>query len=280
MKLNLLPSHVAKSAGSKTALFLIMPVIIIAFFAVSFLLVGRGNKEVSDAEDRVNDLMPKVQRVMGQSRMADTVMARVEAIDRNLKLVEAMKSHNTDYTDLYTEVVKYIPSFYRINSMSAVPAGEAGATVTLNGVLRTSQDYADLVIALYRWQLVTNVSRVGFVADDAYVPNLNESDQRGRMIKPGEANMPSDPQEELAETIQRASGGTSGFQGFSNFGTDINPKGAMPGWSTVTVTISVNSGNIRTPNPRATIEQHGSGGATGGAGGAPAGFGVGGAVGR
>ena len=265
MKLNLLPSHVSKSAGSKTALFLFMPLIIVAFFAVSLLLVTKGKADKEVAEDKVNRLRPLVQNVMGKSRMADTVMVKATAIDRNLKLVAAMDRHNTDYTDLYRLVMEHIPSFYRINSISAAPSGTIGATVTLSGVLRTSQQYADLVIALYDIPGVSNVSRVGFVPDDAYVPSLNETDQTGQMIKPGEENMPSDPQERLDATVQRASGGTGGFEGVGNFGENINPKGAMPGWSTVTVTISISSGDLRTPNPDATIEQHGTGAAPGGA---------------
>lgn len=224
---------------------------------------------VSEADADVQEMIPKVERVMGQSDMADIVIAKATIIDRNLKLVRAMNEHNTDFTDLYRDVVEYIPSFYRINSLAAVSNGEVGATVTMSGVLQTSQQYADLMVALYRIPNINSVSRVGFTASDPYVPSIIESDQFGTPINPGEANLPSDPEQRMAAMIQRASGSTSGFQNVSNFGSEVNPKGPMPGWSVVTVTLVIGNVDIRTPNPKATIDQQTAGGAGTGGPGAP-----------
>jgi hypothetical protein len=262
MKLNLLPKHVAKSQGSRAA-FIVMWIIIGAFAAVTFLLIKSGQQQLADARAPIEERRAIVARAMGNSAMADTIIAEMTNIDRNIKLTDAMLSHNSAHTDLYREVMGYIPSYYRITSISAAPGGPEACTVNMQGVLKTHKQYADLVLALYRMPGVTSVTRGGYSLVDPRVPALNESDQLGTAIKPGEANLPSDPEARMAALIQRAQQPT-GFQNVNNFGTENSFKGAMPDWSTVTVTMTVSGKNITTPDPRGTLLQGGTGGAQGG----------------
>ena len=124
----------------------------------------------------------------------------------------------------------------------------------MTGVLLTSQEYADLVAALYQMRGVTSVARSGFVDNRPVVPALNESDQFGTEVPPGQPNIPSDPEERMQAMITRAQGPSGGFAG-TEWGTDASPKGAIPGWSSVAITMQIGNRAIRTPNPRATIDQ-------------------------
>lgn len=262
MKLNLLPRHVAKSQGSRAA-FIAMWIIIGGFAAATFLLIKSGQQQLTEAKEPIEGLRADVARTMGKSAMADTIIAEMTNIDRNIKLTEAMLSHNSTYTELYREVMAYIPSYYRITSISAAPGGAEACTVNMQGVLKTHKQYADLVLALYRMPGVTSVTRGGYTLNDPRVPALNEVDQFGTAVKPGEANLPSDPEARMAALIQRAQQ-PAGFQNVNNFGTENAFKGAMPEWSTVTVTMTITGRNITTPDPRGTLLQGGTGGAPGG----------------
>ncbi len=262
MKLNLLPKHVAKSQGSKAAFF-VMLLIIGGAAAGTFLLIKSGQDQLAEARAPIDGYRATVSRAMGKSAMADTIIAEMTNIDRNIKLTEAMLSHNAAYTNLYREVMGYIPAYYRITSISAAPSGAEACTVNMQGVLKTHRQYADLVLALYRMPGVTSVTRGGYSLVDPRVPALNEADQFGTAVKPGEANLPSDPEARMAALIQRAQEPT-GFRNINNFGTENPLKGAMPEWSTVTVTMTITGKNITTPDPRGTLLQGGTGGAPGG----------------
>ena len=259
MKLNLLPSHVAKSQGSK-GMFVFGLLILLACGFGAFMLIGIGNTAVDDAKERVAEHEPGVKRAMGKSQMADTVMRKATGLDRNLKLTAAMVAHNTVYIDLYRDVMAVVPDFYRINSLSAAVTGADTCTVNMTGVLLSSQDYMDVVAAFYRMPGVTSVARSGFVDNRKIVPGLDIDDQIGTEIPPGQPNIPSDPEERLDDLVSRAAGPSSGFAG-TTFGTEASPKGAMPGWSTVAITLQLTNRAIRPPNPRATIDQHTGSGA-------------------
>lgn len=266
MKLNLLPRQVAKAQGSKASFFF-MFVIIAAFGAATYFFIKKGQDELAAAREPIDKLRSDVELAMGRSAMADTVIAEMTNIDRNIKLTEAMLAHNTAYVDLYREVMGYIPAYYRVTTMAATPNGAESCTVNMTGVIKTHKQYADLVAALYRMPGVTSVTRGGYAFTDPTVPALTEADQTGEAVKPGEANLPSDPDLRMAELIRRAST-PQGFLNVNNFGTDNAFKGAMPEWSTVTVSMVVTK-NVTTPNPRGTLLLGGTGGAQGGV---PGGF--------
>jgi hypothetical protein len=244
-------------------MFFVMVLIIALAAAATFVLISTGRAKLEAARDRADTLRPQVAIAMGKSQMADQIIQQVTGIDRNLKLTTAMTEHNSKYVGLYREVMGYIPSFYRINSMSAAPTGPDSCTVQMTGVLKTHKQYADLVAALYRMPGVVSVARNGYSDVNPYVPNLNTEDQLGTKIKPGEPNLPSDPDLRMQEMIRRANSGPTGFQGIGGFGQDVFPKGAMPDWSTVSVTMQIVGRPMQVPNPRATLDQHASGAATG-----------------
>ena len=181
-----------------------------------------------------------------------------------------MIDHNGTYPALYDEVKKYIPSFYRVNSMSAQSNGAGQATVTLVGVLQTDQQYADLMLALLRWNKVTSISRGGFVPTNMYVPALTPDDQIGKPIHPGDAPIPDDPYKR--QDYYLAKGGVTGYLGQNNYGTgEQGSVGPKPGASEVTVTMVIKD-NLQTPDPRATLAAGGAAAPAGGGGG-PAGAG-------
>ena len=253
MKLNLLPSHIARAQGSKVYFFIALAILLASGFG-TYMLIGMGNEAVLQAKAKVATQEPLVRSAMGKSQMADQVMTLATGIARNINMTVAMDAHNPVYIDLYKDVKASIPSFYRINSMSAAPTGPDSCTVNLTGVLKTSQQYADLIAALYQMEGVTSVSRSGFVDRRALVPGLIEEDQIGTPVPPGQSNIPSDPEERLAALVARAAGPSSSFLN-TEWGTDVSPKGPIPGWSAVAITLQISGRAIRPPNPRANIDR-------------------------
>jgi hypothetical protein len=189
------------------------------------------------------------------SAYAQDVINQATGIDKNIQLARAMNEHSAKYPDLYDEVLSYVPSFLRVTAISAAAGGADGVTVNLTGVLDTFQQYADANLALLRIPNVQNVVRSNFTIDDSQVPNLSEGDQIGAPVKPGEANLPSDPMERMEEMIARAANGTANtYQGVSGFGDpDATTKGAMPNASLVSFVITIGGKNLQAPDPRATV---------------------------
>ncbi|MBS1723522.1 MAG: hypothetical protein JSS66_11275 [Armatimonadetes bacterium] len=255
MKLNLLPTYVSKEGQSKVA-WLVAGVMIIGSIAGGLFAIMWSNGELSAAKQRVDDVRPLYEKALATSKRADDIMASSVVIDRNLKLSQAMMAHNSVYPDLYREVLSYAPSFFRVNSIQAAPAGEQ-TTVTMQGVLQTYQQYADVMLAMLRIPGATNVTRAGFTDIRPTVPGLNEQDQIGSPVKPGAGNLPSNPQARMEELIARANQEPTGFLNVGGFGDpDATQKGAMPNWSPVTITVTL-ARNIQTPNPRATLTSQG-----------------------
>ena len=104
--------------------------------------------------------------------------------------------------------------------MTAASAGPEQSVVTIQGYLKTFQQYSDVMIALLRFPGCSAVGRSGFGP-----------------IASGDAGP---------------------------FGYDpANPeRGPIPGWSSVTLTMSITSGpfaNLQAPDPRATLQGAGTG---------------------
>lgn len=264
MKLNLLPTHVSKEGQSKIA-GISSAVLALASIGAGIVAVGYSSDQLAKAKARVAEVQPAYEAAMATSKRADEIMASSIVIDRNVKLANAMMEHNKVYPDLYREVLSYVPSFFRVNSIAAAPANESTCTVTMTGVLQTYQQYADIMLAMLRIPGATNVTRAGFTDVRKNVPALNENDQIGLPVKPGEPNLPSDPLRRLDDMIARAGQAPTGYLNANGFGSNAPQKGAMPDWSQVTITVTL-ARNIMTPLPMATLKAQG--GATGG--GAPA----------
>jgi hypothetical protein len=206
-------------------------------------------------KQRIADARPNAQLAVATSKRADAVIAENRGLILNINLADSMNKHNTVYPDLFDEVRKYIPNFYRISSMAAVPNGAESCTVTMTGYLSSFQEYADLMIALLRIPGATAVSRSGFQFNEPGVPGLIPEDQQGRILRPGEPRIPDDPHDRLDQQIANAQ--VTSFQNAGGFGTSETPivRGAMPTQSTVTVAVVIAGKNIQTPNPRQTLAE-------------------------
>ncbi|MFQ3586142.1 MAG: hypothetical protein SNJ74_08700 [Fimbriimonadaceae bacterium] len=273
MKLNLLPTYVGKEKATRVA-WVLMALISIASIAVAVLLNVYSAGELAKARERNEELRPRAQAVVDEAAKADALLNGPDAqqLVKNILLADAMKAHNTVYADLYDEVRRYVPSFFRVISMSAQPIGEQNATVTMSGTVKTHQEYADLMLALLRFPGAISVSRSGYQITSPFVPALTEFDQTGRPIRPGEAQIPDDPMQRLEYFLAR--GSVTGFTGVGGFGTAPGPRGAMPDASVVTVAMTIPR-DLRTPDPTATLSATGGGGGGGFGGfGGPGGFGA------
>jgi len=228
-------------------------------------MISKANKDLQDAQQEAVNAKPNAEQAVAIAASADTIIAKAQGVILNINLADAMNAHNAVYPDFYNQVKMYIPNFFRINSLSAVPNDGATCTVTMNGVVQTYQQYADLMLALLRIPGAQAVSRNGYQLNDLYVPPLIEQDQVGRPILPGKARLPDKPIDRLDVLISEAH--ENGFTGTGGFGTPGSPRvrGAMPEWSAITVAVVV-SKNLTTPDPRATLA--GAGAAFGAAGGA------------
>lgn len=249
MKLNLLPSSVSKGKQTQTAIVMSALIAVLGIIgAVGMISASRNAR--ADAIREAELARPRAELAFSTSKYADEVISQARVILININLAEAMKNHNTVYPDLYDEVRRYIPAFYRVTSMQAAPGGAETTVVTLNGVLATFQQYADLMLALYRIPGAQTVARAGYQNTSPFIPGLTPIDQTGRPIEPGQAPIPDDPLARLDYYIAR--GSVSGFTGTGGFGTAPGTRGAMPGESAVTVSVVIQR-NIQTPNPRATL---------------------------
>ncbi|MBV6491385.1 MAG: hypothetical protein IT202_01590 [Fimbriimonadaceae bacterium] len=268
MKLNLLPTHVSKEAGAKTAWVFSLLIAAASIGAAVFLQVS-SRQQLSESIEAARQNEGTAAQALRLSQEADAIIAQARGIIINIDLADAMMAHNNTYPDLYDEVRRYVPSFFRTTSLSASPSGADTCVVTMTGVIRTYQDYANLMLALMRIPGAQSVSRDGYQIIDPVVPSLNETDQTGRPIRPGESNIPDDPTARLNYLMSQ--GGTTGFSGVGGFGSDsIAARGAMPDWSQITVSVVLQR-NLQTPDPRATIAgaQGGGGGGTAPGGGIP-----------
>lgn len=254
MKLNLLPTYVSKEKQGRFAVLGSAVLAVVGLLAMLFLI--RSSREaVQVQQDRINAAKPDADRAVAISKQADDVMNQARGLILNMNLADAMNAHSKVYPDLYDEVRKYIPSFYRISSLNAVPNGAESVTVTMTGYLSSFQQYADLMVALLRIPGATAVSRSGFQLNDPLVPNVVPEDKVGRPIKPGEPRIPDNPMDRL--DLQIANAQLTGFVGAGGFGTTDRPivRGAMPNQSTVTVAVVIAGKDIQTPDPRGTLAQ-------------------------
>ena len=265
MKLNLLPQTVSKGKQTQSAVVFSVLIALAGLFLGGYLSVSSQHALDAARTDQEASVSPAADAYK-KSTEADTIMAsdKSVALIRDANLARAMIKHNDVYPDLYEEIKPYIPSFYRINSISAASAGE-NATVTMVGTLDTYQQYADLMLAFSRYKPLISISRSGFVDRREIVPNINTVDEEGRPRREDQAPIPDDKLARLAyfqSNVQQ-----SGFTGEGNFGTGTdNTRGAMPEASLITVSLTIKK-DLRVPEPRQTLSAGGGGGGAPSAGG-------------
>lgn len=252
MKLNLLPTTVSKQKRAKTA-WIWGGLILVGSAAASVALTVISSGQLADAKARNSEARPKADQAAAVAASADEIVAKSQTVLKNTSLARAMIAHNAVYPKLYDDLRGYIPSFYRVNSMSATPGGADVSTITLVGTLKTTQQYADLVLALMRFPGAITVSRQGLVDNSAYVPNLDATNQKGEKIKPGQGTVPEDINARLAYFESQAASSPNGYLNAGGFGGDpTQARGAMPEASLVTIQLVVNR-KLQTPDPRATL---------------------------
>jgi hypothetical protein len=301
MKLNLLPTYVSKEGQQKTFIALAVLLLLLSIGAAAFMVISartRLDESIAKSKEPENNY----KSALAYSAKADEVILKATDADRHIKLANQMNAHNTVYTELYRRIYDFVPGFMRVRSISAVPVDAQNATVTMTAVLRTYQQYADATMALLRIEgpfigfqpegaaapaaaptaapttpgaaaapapaaaatglRVVNVTRSGYTINDRFVPSLNELDQLGTPIRPGESNLPSDPNERWREQVARAMAQPDpyAFQGIGDYGTTSLDRGAMPEYSEVTFVIQLSGVNLQTPDPRATIMSGAAGG--------------------
>ncbi|MBI5708432.1 MAG: hypothetical protein HZC36_15725 [Armatimonadetes bacterium] len=272
MKLNLLPTYVSKEKSAKAAWF-VSAIIALAAVGATYFMIQQSKQAHADARAKVEELQPRAANAAAVAKQADLIMASARGIIVNADLAHAMMDHNNTYADLYAEVERYVPGFFRLNSISATPVDADNCVVTMAGVIRTYEDYADLMLALLRIPGAMTVSRNGYQVSDMYVPPLSEADQRGTPIKVGDTNVPEDPADQIEYFAARAA--PQGYLGVGGFGSGTpGLRQSMPGWQDITVSVVLSNRHIQTPDPRATLaaSASGGGGSGGGGGTAPGGI--------
>lgn len=270
MKLNLLPTTEKKSRQGKTAIVLAM-LIVLGSLAGAAALTFIPKSRLETAKNGIDDLAKKVADNDATSKKADEVIATAADVIRNAQLAQAMIDHNDVYPKLYDDLKRYIPAYYRIQSINAVPLGEGSSRITLVGTLSGYQRYADLMLALMRFKDARTISRAGYNLNDPVVPALDPTDQLGKPIKPGEGPIPDDGLQRLAYFQAKASAAPKGYLATGGYGDGADDvRGALPNASIVTITMDV-ARDLRVPLAADTLRAPA---ATGGAGAAvPPGFG-------
>lgn len=271
MKLNLLPTYVSKGAQAKT--FALLTMVLLALSIIGcVLMIVISNKNLNNAKDNVARIKPEADQAVAIAKQADTILANSANLTRNVQLATDMMEHNPKFPRFYRQILPYIPNYMRLTALSATPVDENSCVLTVQGVIQTYQQYADLMLAMLRIPGATTAARSGFVVNDYQVPSVIETDQRALPFKTGDARLPLDPIERLNAMIAKATGETTGFSGAGGFGTGPEtPRGPMPGWSEVTVNVTLTRDptwgpgqginfDLRTPNPRATLSAQVAGG--------------------
>jgi hypothetical protein len=276
MKLNLLPTYVTKGKATRNAaIFSVL--LFLGSVGASVAMSWAANDLLQKNKAAEESMRPKAQATVDTYAYAQTIVGSEEVIRvvRNTALAQEMIRHNSKYPNFYNKFIRYIPPFFRLTSIAATPIDDKTSTVTMTGALKSYQQYADLMLILMRYPGAISVGRSGYVSTDPTVPPLSANNQSGTPLKPGETPLPSDPLERL-EYLRSQNFSDPGFTGQGNFGTEgTDTRGAAPGYSIVTITVTVNE-NLQVPNINQTLSASGGGaaapaGGPGAAGGFPGG---------
>lgn len=264
MKLNLLPTTVSAGQKSKYAWLGSLVIAALGIGGMVFLTTSSQN-DLRNARTREAEARPRAAQAVAIAAQADEVIAQAQGIIRNTALAQAMIRHNDTYPALYDQVLPYMPPFYRVTAISAVPTGPETARVTITGVLDTYQQYADLMIGLLRIQGVTSVSRSGYIDRASFVPPLTPEDQTGR-VRPFGSQTPIPDNEFDRLAYLRSTATTPQYDPTGGFGDPTSTfRGAGPNSSLVTVTLDL-PGRLQVPDIETTLRS--GGGAAPAAGGA------------
>lgn len=265
MKLNLLPTTEKKSRAGRTA-GIIAALIVASSIGLSIAMMVVSKTALEREKSGIGDLPQQVADADATSKSADTIIASAADVIRNAQLAQAMIDHNDVYPKLYDDVKRYIPPYYRLQTISATPGGPNQSTLTLVGTLNGYQRYADLMLALMRFKDASTITRTGYALNDPTVPAINLVDPKGVMRKAGEAPVPEDGLERLAYFQAKAAAAPSGYLNSGGYGSGTTEtRGALPNSSIVTIQMVVNR-NLQVPLAADTLRAAGSTTATVGGG--------------
>jgi len=160
MRLNLLPRATRKRTAGMPVFFLMLLLVLLNFAAAWVLKTNTSNELAALKEEQTlkEQEADKVRRTAAQ---ADEIISSAKIVLTNTALVGQIESANIAYPDLYDELMDYVPSFFRVRSLTASSSGE-NATVVIQGYMRTFQQYSDMMIALLRFPGAVSVGRSGF----------------------------------------------------------------------------------------------------------------------
>ena len=266
MKLNLLPTTEKKSRAGRTA-GLVAAVIVASAIGLSIAMMIISKTALEHEKSAIGDLPQQVADADATSKSADTIIASAADVIRNAQLAQAMIDHNDVYPKLYDDVKRYIPPYYRLQTISATPLSATQSRLTLVGTLQGYQKYADLMLALMRFKDAATVTRTGYALNDPVVPAIDLVDPKGVMRKAGESPVPEDGLERLAYFQAKAAAAPSGYLNSGGYGSGTTEtRGALPNASVVTIQMDVNR-NLQVPLAAETLRAAGS--ATAGVAGGP-----------
>ncbi|MBI1755483.1 MAG: hypothetical protein HYR64_00055 [Fimbriimonas ginsengisoli] len=280
MKLNLLPTYVSREKSAKRA-WILMALITLAAGSAAVMMQKTSLSHLEGARTQANEVKPMADSVATTSKKADEIIALAAPFVKNTALARAMDGHNKVYPDFYDQIRKFIPDYFRIYAINLTPIDDKTVAIALNGVIKSQEQYNNLVLALLKIPGVGTVQRSQIPSDDEVVTNLGPGEKTGKRHKLSEPPPSDDPIERL--NLKIGEGRVSSYLNVGDFGSG-NPtfRGAMPEWHVVTVNFTV-PGNLQGPDVRATLGSTGGlalAGAAGGAGAAPARGGGGGQGGR
>src|SRR5258707_11822580 len=138
MKLNLLPTYVGKGRLVFLAFFVGIALTLVCS-AVSFQMIHTSKAQLDKAKEQAGEYEKPVNDAVAYAAAADNVVKPLGEIIRDTNLAVKMNEHNDHFPKFYNTIFPYIPSFYRITSMQALPVSGDHVTLTLTGVIKTHQ---------------------------------------------------------------------------------------------------------------------------------------------
>lgn len=141
--------------------FFLMLVLVLLNLAAAWVLKTNTSNELAALKEEQTLKEQEADKIRKTAAQADEIIASAKIVLTNTALVGQIESANVAYPDLYDELLEYIPSFFRVRSLTASSSGE-NATIVIRGYLRTFQQYSDMMIALLRFPGALSVGRSGF----------------------------------------------------------------------------------------------------------------------
>lgn len=265
MKLNLVPTYVGK--GRQLAVAIVFGAMLFAIsIGITTVMISDANRQLAKVKEQAQQFDQPVQAAIDYSNQAQPILTNLHDVVRNINLAQAMQKHNSVYPDFYASIFPYIPDFFRVVNIQANPKDDHSVTLRITGELKGQEQYRDLMLAMLRIKGAQTVTRTPYAPDFSLLPGVTADNQNPVTPPLDSRALPTDPLDRLDFEI--ASGREVPFTP-KGYGGEPGPRGPMPGYQEITVTIDLvdASYNLMTPNPSATLGTGGTTGRNGGGGG-------------